>query len=111
MRAGRLGLLEDVFHGFVVDERDDRRHQHAHRHAGLGQGAHGLQPAPRRGGAGFQRAGHAGVERRDAHVDHHELLFGQRGQQVHVAGDQRVLCNDAAIRVRWAGRRLWRNRC
>ncbi|KAG0923334.1 hypothetical protein G6F31_019551 [Rhizopus arrhizus] len=38
MRAGRLGLLEDVFHGFVVDERDDRRHQHAHRHAGLACG-------------------------------------------------------------------------
>ncbi|MDT4833484.1 hypothetical protein FQZ97_670960 [compost metagenome] len=94
MRASRLGRLEDVLHGFVVDERDDGRHQHAHRHAGVGQAAHGLQAAPRRGSAGLQRAGHAGVQRGDAHVHHHQLLLGQRRQQVQVAGDQPVFRHD-----------------
>lgn len=94
VRAGRLGLLENVLHGLVVDERDDGRHQHAHRHAGVGQAAYRFQPAPRCGGARFQRAGHAGVQCGDAHVHHHQLLLGQGSQQVQVAGDQRVLGDD-----------------
>lgn len=46
MRAGCLGFLEDMFHGVVVDERNDRRHQHAHRHARFSQRAYRFQPAP-----------------------------------------------------------------
>ncbi|CFM86922.1 Uncharacterised protein [Bordetella pertussis] len=92
--ASRAGLLQDVLEGFVVDERDDRRHQHTHRHAGLRQGAHRLQPAVRRRGARFQRAGHGGIQRGDADEYRDQLLARQVLQQVEVALDQGVLGND-----------------
>ena len=41
------GSLDDALDLGFVDEGDDGRHVHTHRHAGLGEPLHGLQAALR----------------------------------------------------------------
>ncbi len=104
-RACRRGRLEDALDLRLVDERDDRRDAHAHRHAGAGQRLHRLQPAMRRRGARLEDPGELRVERGDRDVDRHQAARRHRRHQVEVALDARRL-GDQRERMRALGHHL-----
>src|SRR5690606_27805708 len=89
--AGLVGGFEDRFELVVGDRRHHRRHQHPHRHAGVGKRADRAQAGVRRAGARLHPRRQAVVERghRDMRID--QALRGQRREQVEVALHQRAL--------------------
>ncbi len=72
----------------------DRRHQHAHREAGVGEAAHRVQAPARARRAGLDRAPQSPRRRsrREADADPGDL--GRLPEQVEVAQDQRALGQD-----------------
>jgi hypothetical protein len=93
-RAGFPGGFEHLLHVFG-DERNLRRHAHAHRHARFGERADGAQPPVRRRGARLELAGEFAVERGHGDVHGGQPVGRHRPDQVEVAldgarlGDQR----------------------
>ena len=80
--------LEHAFELVVVQGRDDRCGQNTRRHTGIGQRADHVQALLGARRSRFHAALQIVVERGEAHVDSHELVARELGQQIEIAKDQ-----------------------
>jgi len=83
--AGAGGRLQDAFHLGVVQPGDHRRGQYRHRHPGARQCLDGLQAACGRGGARLHHPGQRHIQRGDGQMHPHQIVAGQRLQNIEVA--------------------------
>ena len=72
----------------IVDRRHDRRDQHRHRDALVGEPADGVEPARRARRARLHAPGEDRIERRQRHRDLGEAALRHRPEDVDVARDQ-----------------------
>ena len=96
------GGLQDALELGLVEERDDRRHAHAHRHTRAGQRFDRAQPALRCRCTRLELARQHAIQRGDRHINGGHVLRGHGRDEVEVALDEARLGDD---RKRVAGLR------